>query len=271
MTRRTFVASLVASAAVLPLGLTACNADRAGTLGGNVSVYLDSCSGAAGSTSVTWSGPSTASVRVTYRSGTTNKNSAWTATGAAATDGTVSVAVPTGATTDGWTITKVDLATAANGGGTKTSKAINCATAVTTTTAPVVSQPPVTLPPVTVETTIVDKPTTTEATTTTEAPTTVPTCSTLPVNTAPPFIYKPGDLYLHVDEGTWEAGPNCSLIGWAHQWERSFNYGPWEGFSGLQDWYLPCGLGYRYRVTVTRANQLGNTDATSAVVTGSGC
>lgn len=262
---------LIVPAAVVALAggaVTACNsADRAGTLGGSVNVYLNSCSGAAGTTDVTWSGPSTASVRVTYRSGSTNKNSAWTATAATATDGTVSVAVPTGATTGAWTITKVDLATAANGGGTKTSKAIDCATAVTTT-APVVTKPPVTLPPDSLPPVTVE-PTPTEVLPT--VATTVPTCSTLPVNTAPPVITKRGDGFLHLDEGTWEAGPNCSLIGWAHQWERSFNNGPWEGFSGLQDWVQPCGLGYRYRVTVTKANQLGNTDATSGVATGSGC
>ena len=260
---------LATSLAVASLAsLTACNADRSGTLSSGNGVTLNSCSGAARSTEVSWSGAATSSVRVTYRTGSTNARSAWVAASGAAS-GTVSVSVPANATSDAWAVYKVELATAANGLGTKTSVLIDCATAVTTTTAPVVTEPPATLPPDSLPPVTVEP-------STTQVPVTVgttaaPTCSTLPVNTSAPTISKRGDGFLHLDEGAWEAGPNCSLIGWAHQWERSFNNGPWQGFSGLQDWVQPCGLGYRYRVTVTKANQLGNTDATSGVETGSGC
>ena len=248
---------LAAALAVASLAsLAACNADRSGTLSSGNGVTLNSCSGAAGTTEVSWSGAATSSVRVSYRSGSTNSRTGWVAASGAAS-GTVSVAVPATAATDAWTVYKVELATAANGGGTKTSVTINCATAVTTTTAPVlVTDPPATLPPATIET-IVEKPTTTAA-----------ACSTLPINSVAPTLTKPGDNFIHVDEGTWDAGPNCSFTGWAHEWERSLNGGPWVGFSGLQDWEEPISCIYRYRVTVTKSNELGDTSATSAVVPG---
>lgn len=253
----------ICSVLVCVLALAACNADRAGTLASPV-VSVDSCSGTAGTTVVTWSNFNLASIKVAYRKDTTMYPSTWVAA-SGASSGSVSVSVPATAQADGWYVSAVSLATGANGGGTKKTLAIDCAAAVTTTTAPVATKPPVTLspdslPPVTIE------PTITEVLPTVAPTTTQPTCSTLPSNSVAPTITRPGDGRVYVNEGTWSAGANCTFTGWAHAWERSWNNGAWAGFSGLQDWSEPTSCGYRYRVTVTKSNELGNTSATSAIV-----
>jgi len=247
--------------AVAALALAACGVDRSGTLSGDITTTLNSCSGAAGSTEVTWSGVNAASIRVTYRRGSTNKNSPWTAASGEGA-GTAVVAIPASAATAEWSVYKVEYATGASGGGTRTSRPIDCATAVTTTSAPVSTKPPETLPPESIPTETIEPPIT-------EAPsTTVATCANPPVNSAAPTISRTGDGRVTVDEGTWDAGPNCSFTGWAHDWERSYNGGPWAGFSGRQDWWQPAACWYRYRVTVTKSNEVGEASATSAIVQG---
>jgi hypothetical protein len=153
---------------------------------------------------------------------------------------------------------KVELATAANGGGTKTSVTINCATAVTTTTVtPTTAAPTTTTEPPT---------TTTEPpTTTTEAPTTTPACSVAPSNIVAPSLTSDAS-WVYAAEGTWDAGSNCSIVRSENHWERSFNYGAWLGFSGVNDPYEPKNCKYRYRVTVVKWNQFGGTEAASAEI-----
>ncbi|MEY4373552.1 MAG: hypothetical protein RL219_2321 [Actinomycetota bacterium] len=109
-------AGAVAVAVAVALGAAACSADRSGTIV-PVSVSIDDCSPATGKTTVTWSGHSTASVRVTYRnSGGDAVQSTWTNV-TANSAGSVQIAAPAAALTGFWTVDTVSLAPRKNGGG----------------------------------------------------------------------------------------------------------------------------------------------------------
>lgn len=122
-----------AAAAVLAGVVTGCSADRSGTMvGPAITIEVDGCVPTAAATTVTWSGLSTASVRVSYLQAGKSLASAWVNV-SAATNGTVTVAAPTGV--DGtWLVDTVSLASRKNGGGTVTDRGLDCAATTGTST-----------------------------------------------------------------------------------------------------------------------------------------
>lgn len=127
----------VAALAVLAGAVSGCSADRSGTITGPaITIEVDGCVPTAAATTVTWSGLSTASVRVSYLQAGKSLTSAWTNV-SAATNGTVTVAAPTGV--DGtWLVGTVSLATRKNGAGTVTDRVFEC---VATTGTPTTGTP----------------------------------------------------------------------------------------------------------------------------------
>jgi hypothetical protein len=128
--RTQWIGSVLVSAA-LAVGLAACGGDRSGTLVGGQTPAVTitaPCTPTVDGVTVTWSGLSTTSVRLSFVNLAKTATSTWVDV-TTASSGSVLVALPAGVDTT-WLSGTVSLASKRSGGGTVTTKDLGCASTV---------------------------------------------------------------------------------------------------------------------------------------------